>query len=252
MAQLSWQALDEELARWRDSGRTADFWWRDDDASAPCKPLERLLQLSRTSGVPLALAVIPAKAVPELFSGLEAAVLMHGTDHVNRAGPGEKKTEFPASEPEAKAAERLAAARQRLARLAGARFLPVLAPPWNRFKRALVTRLSGAGLHGLSGYGARNAAEAAPGIRQVNTHVDIVDWHGTRGFVGEEAALRLAVKHLAARRGGGADAGEPTGWLTHHAVHDAASWEFLERLFERTRARGARWQGAEALFPSRA
>ena len=249
---MSWQALDEELARWRDSGRTADFWWRDDDATAPCKLLERLLQLSRTSGVPLALAVIPDRAVPELFSGLEAPVLMHGTDHVNRADPGEKKTEFPAAEPEAKAAERLAAARQRLARLAGARFLPVLAPPWNRFKRALVTRLSGAGLHGLSGYGARSAAEAAPGIRQVNTHVDIVDWHGTRGFVGEHAALRLAVEHLAARRGGGADAGEPTGWLTHHAVHDAGSWEFLDRLFERTRARGARWHGAEALFPSRA
>lgn len=248
---MSWRELDEELARWRDAGRTADFWWRDDDAMAPSKPLERLLKLSRTSGVPLALAVIPGNATAELFSGLEASVLMHGTDHVNRAGPGEKKTEFPAAEPEAEAEARLAAARQRLAQLAGERFLPVLAPPWNRFKQSLAARLSGVGLQGLSGYGARVAAEAAPGIKQVNTHVDIVDWHGTRGFVGEDLALHLAINHLAARRGGAADAGEPTGWLTHHAVHDAGSWQFLERLFERTRARGARWQDAKSLFPSR-
>ena len=249
---MSWRELDEELGRWRDAGRVVDFWWRDDDATTPSKPLDRLLRLSRTTGVPLALAVIPLKVAPELFSGLDASVLMHGTDHVNRAAPGEKKTEFAPAEPEAEAAERLAAARQRLERLAGARFLPVLAPPWNRFKQSLAARLSSVGLHGLSGYGARSAVEAAPGIRQVNTHVDIVDWHGTRGFIGEDAALHLAIKHLAARRGGGAEAGEATGWLTHHAVHDAGSWEFLERLFERTRARGVCWQSAETLFASRA
>jgi hypothetical protein len=38
--------------------------------------------------------------------------------------------------------------------------------------------------------------------------------------------------------------------LTHHAVHDAASWDFLERLFDRTRASGAHWREAAALFPS--
>jgi len=251
MSLMSWRELEEELARWRDAGRTADFWWRDDDASMRSPPLVRLLKLSKASGVPLALAVIPLQATPELFKGLEAAVLMHGTDHRNRAAAGEKKTEFAAAEPEAEAIGRLAAARQRFARQAGARFLPVLAPPWNRFKRSLAAGLASAGLHGLSGYGARSGAEAAPGIKQVNTHVDIIDWHGTRGFTGEEAALRLAIRHLAARRSGGADADEPTGWLTHHAVHDGAAWEFLERLFERTRARGARWMEPGALFPSR-
>jgi hypothetical protein len=248
---MSWRELEEELARWRDAGRVADFWWRDDDATLPSSALQQLLQLSKSRGVPLALAVVPLDTVAELFQGLEAAVLMHGTDHRNRAGPGEKKTEFAAAEPEAEAIARLAVARERLARQAGASFLPVLAPPWNRFKRALAARLPAAGLHGLSGYGPRAAAEAAPGIRQVNTHVDIIDWRGTRGFAGEDAALRAAVKHLAARRGGAADRAEPTGWLTHHALHDAAAQAFLERLFERTRALGARWLDPVALFPSR-
>jgi peptidoglycan/xylan/chitin deacetylase (PgdA/CDA1 family) len=248
---MSWRELEEELGRWRDAGRVADFWWRDDDASTLSTGLQRLLSLSARNAVPLALAVVPLEAAPELFAGLGASVLMHGTDHRNRAAPGEKKTEFAAAEPEAEAIARLSAARERLARQAGASFLPVLAPPWNRFKRALAARLPAAGLHGLSAYGPRAAAEAAPGIRQVNTHVDLIDWRGTRGFAGEDAALRAAVKHLAARRSGAVDAAEPTGWLTHHALHDAAAQAFLERLFERTRSLGARWLDPVALFPSR-
>lgn len=248
---MSWQALEEELARWREAGRSADFWWRDDDAAALTAPLRQLLELARTSGVPLALAVVALEAEPELFEGLPASVLMHGTDHRNRAANGEKKTEFPSYEPDEEALARLGAARERLARLAGARFVAVLAPPWNRFKRELAARLPECGLHGISGYGARSGAQSVPGVTQVNTHVDIIDWRGSRGFTGEEPALRAAVKHLAARRCGGADAAEPTGWLTHHALHDAATRAFLERLFERTRRLGARWHDSQALFPSR-
>ena len=248
---MSWRELDAELGRWRDAGRMADFWWRDDDAAKPSAPLTRLLELSDTSGVPLGLAVVPLEAVPEIFGGLRAAVLMHGTDHRNRAAAGEKKTEFPAAESGDEAIARLCVARERLAAQAK-RFVPALAPPWNRFKQPLAARLPEAGLYGLSGYGPRDKAEAAPGVRRVNTHIDIIDWRGTRGFVGEEAALRLAVKHLASRRNGDVDASEPTGWLTHHALHDKAAWQFLERLFERTAARGALWIDPVALFPSRA
>jgi hypothetical protein len=77
---------------------------------------------------------------------------------------------------------------------------------------------------------------------EINTHVDIIDWHGTRGFIGEEPALRGLINHIAA------NTGEPTGVLTHHAVHDEAAWAFLERLYERTRRRGARWAEARSLF----
>ena len=242
---MNWRALDEELARLLDAGHTPEFWWRDDDATAPAPPLRQLLTLAEATGVPVALAVVPLAAVPELFAGHDARVLMHGTDHRNRAAAGEKKTEFAAAESDEQAIARLAAARERLARLAGRHFLPVLVPPWNSFKRTLVGRLPAAGLHGLSAYGPR-AAHLVDGVTQVNTHVDIVDWRGTRGFVGEEAALGAVMSHL------GRQSGEPTGVLTHHAVHDAPAWRFLERLFERTRRGGARWLDAAALFPTAA
>ncbi len=245
----AWTALDEEIGRWRDSGRAVDFWWRDDDASAPTDALARLLELSAKSAVPVALAVIPLAASPELFAGLRAAVLMHGTDHRNRAAPGEKKTEFAGAEADAAALERLRSAKDRLAALAGAAFVPVLAPPWNRFKRSLGPRLPEIGLRGLSVYGPRGRREAASAVIEVNTHVDLIDWRGTRAFIGEEAVLAAAVKHLAARRSGTAEEAEPTGWLTHHALHDTAVGDFLARLFDRTRRQGARWLDAPALFP---
>jgi hypothetical protein len=201
--------------------------------------------------VPLALAVIPMRAGQEIFEHLGAGVsiLQHGTDHRNRAAAGDKKTEFPAAEAPAAALQRLAAARERLAQLAGARFLPVLAPPWNRLKVAYLPQLAAAGIRGLSQYGARTAAQAAPGLAQVNTHVDLIEWHGSRGFAGEEAVLAAAVKHLAAKREGRADAMEATGWLSHHAVHDEAAWTFLERLFETARkAPGVHWPSPRVLF----
>lgn len=246
----AWRSLADELARWRDAGRPLELWWRDDDAAQPIAALARLLALAERSRVPLALAVVPLHAEPGRFPdlGRNVSVLQHGTDHLNRAAAGEKKTEFPAAEPAQSALERLSRAREHLRSLAGERFLAVLAPPWNRCAPQLVPHLRTAYV-GLSQYGSRKQAAPVPGLRQINTHVDIVAWQSGRGFVGEEAALRLLLEHLAARRTGTADASEPTGLLTHHARHDAAAWDFLERLFDTTReSAGVSWWDAARLF----
>jgi len=247
----AWQLLFDEIARCADSGRAAEFWWRDDDAAQPSAALSRLLTLSESTATPLALAVIPLQVDEEIFRNLgrRIAVLQHGADHINRAGPGEKKTEFAASEPPAEALARLAAGRRRLQVRAGAHFLPVLAPPWNRLPDGLAALLGAAGFTGVSQFGARRLAEAARGVRQVNTHVDVVAWRAGRGFVGVDEALAAAVGHLTAKRLGEADPWEATGWLTHHAVHDAAAWAFLERLFESTRdLPGVAWRRPEEIF----
>jgi len=247
----AWRALAGEVALWRDAGLTVEFWWRDDDAARPAAALDRLLGLAAHTSVPLALAVVPLGADRDLLArlGEPVSAIQHGTDHRNRALGREKKTEFPAAEPAEAALARLAASRKRLEALAGGRFLPVLAPPWNRLPEPLVPHLAAAGFRGLSRYGARTGVEPARGLRQVNTHVDVIGWHSGRGFVGEDAALGAAVRHLEAKRRGAADRQEATGWLTHHAVHDQAAWTFLERLFETTLTMpGLRWLGAPELF----
>ena len=236
---MSWSELEDEVARRRDAGRPVTFWWRDDDAAVVSSPLKKILQLSKSTSVPLALAVIPERAEPELFRLLHerVTVLQHGTDHRNRAGAGEKKTEYPAAEPIDVALARITDGLGRLRVFAGKRFLPVLAPPWNRLRKDLITQLPAIGVRGISGYGARASAEPAPGLRQVNTHVDIVAWRRGKQFIGEKEALSGALRHLSTD--------EPLGWLTHHAEHDDAAWRFLERLFA---FKGVRWLSAAEAF----
>jgi hypothetical protein len=142
MLAAGWSELESEIGRWRDSGRAVEFWWRDDDAARPNRALERLFALAQKSGVPLALAVIPMQAEPALLAMLPsgADVLQHGSDHSNRAAPGEKKTEYPQAAPAETTVRRLAEGRERLATLAGGSFLDVLAPPWNRIPPSIVAR----------------------------------------------------------------------------------------------------------------
>ena len=201
---MNWGEFEAECAR-----RRPRFWWRDDDAGSVTPELKRLLELS--SSVPLALAVIPEAADPGLFELLHdrVTVIQHGTDHRNRAAPGEKKTEYPASEPNAQALARIARGQARLRALAGQRFFPVLAPPWNRLRKDLADELPSIGVRGVSGY------RAGAG----NTQVDVVAWRRGKRFIGETEAFEIALR-----------AEQPVGWLTHHAVHDEQTWAFLERL----------------------
>lgn len=251
MVVAAWHSLGEEVSAWAAAGRMVEFWWRDDDACVPDPALLRLFDVARGSRAPLALAAIPALAERAAFAGMPTtvALIQHGVDHRNREAYGGKKTEFESTEPVEAALARLAAGRARLQEVSGFHVLPVLAPPWNRIGPALAARLPEAGYAGLSTYGVRKVTNPAPGLRQANTHVDIIDWKGGRGFVGESAALGQAVRHLAARRSGVADAAEPTGWLTHHAVHDAAAWAFLEKLFDLTAGmKGVRWLHPAEVF----
>jgi hypothetical protein len=75
-------------------------------------------------------------------------------------------------------------------------------------------------------------------LRQVNTHVDVVAWRRGRRFVGEDEVLISTLRHLRSMEG-------PIGWLTHHAVHDAETWGFLERLFT---LKDVRWRSAAEVF----
>jgi hypothetical protein len=266
-AAAAWDDLARECDAWESQGRSVDLWWRDDDAIADTPELRRLLALA-AGRAPLALAVIPDGLAPAAGPGLAAAidrdgagiaVLQHGFDHLNRAAAGAKKSEFPAERPAAEVAAALSAGRDRLRAAFGARFVPVLTPPWNRFDPRHLPALGSLGYRGITTYLARRNRVAAAGVIQVNTHVDVIDWHagpiapgepGRRRFLGTGNALALLTGHLAAKRQGAADAGEATGLLTHHLVHDTETWDFLAALLAWCAVRpGVAWRGAAELFP---
>jgi hypothetical protein len=242
--------LAAELDAWAAAGRVARFWWRDDDAMAPSPALDRLLALA--GDVPLTLAVIPEEAGPALarrLAGMRSVtIVQHGIAHENHAPLGQKRIELGAGLAPAPAAAALAASHRHLAALFGATLLPVLVPPWNRIAPALIPLLPGCGFTGLSGFGPRRQRLAAPGLVQVNSHADPIDWRARCCRPAAEIAGVLAA-HLADQRLGRADAGEPAGFLTHHLLDDAAAAALSADLAALVAAHpAARWVGlAEAL-----
>jgi len=253
---VRWSDLLDEFDRWREAGRVATLWWRDDDAAGPSDRLDRLLSIS--VDLPIALAVIPADADSRLAAWLahpsrtrqttRLFVLQHGWRHQSHAVDG-RKSEFPQERSRQAVACDLAAGRMRLVTLFEARALPVLAPPWNRFDCRFLSLLVDCGLGGISSAGPRPLVCPAPGVVAANVHVDLVAWTGDRGFIGEEAALRGLIGHLHARRSGEVDAEEPTGILTHHLVQDKATDTFLRKLAASTGVhRAARWLDATEVF----
>lgn len=247
-----WSVLDAELERWRAVGREPVLWWRDDDAADATPALDRLLDLQRVSMVPLALAIVPADATPALAERLAHApdvdLLQHGYAHTNHAPPPDKKAELGLHRPMMFVLGELGTGRMALERLFGDRVLPVLVPPWNRIAPALVPTLPEMGYRGLSTFGSRRRVHPVPGLLQINTHVDLIDWQHRR-FVGEAAALAALERALAASRTGG---DEPVGVLSHHLAMDEGAWDFLNSLWERIRSMpGLKTMPAHDLFVSR-
>ena len=248
-----WAALDDELARWRDVGRDAVLWWRDDDAAEMTPALDRLLELQRATSAPLSLAVVPARATEALAQRLvhEPGIdlLQHGYAHVNHGGAGEKKMELGLQLPAMIVLGDLGTGWMAMERLFGARALNVLVPPWNRIAPALVPALPEIGFRGLSAFGARARAEPVRGLRQINTHLDLIDWKGGRGFIGIEAALDTMVRALQMSR---TSTGEPVGLLSHHLAMDGETWDFLESMLGRAQTMpGLKIEPAHDLFASR-
>jgi len=248
-----WDALVRELDAWGAVGQVATFWWRDDDATVPTPALDMIIDRAERFGVPLCLAVIPAAADARLAARLAEPTLVcvaqHGYAHRNWAAPGAKKIELGSERAIADMVAELAAGRDGLAALFGKLSRPILVPPWNRIAGTLLAHLPGLGFVGLSSHGATALPGLPERLRQANTHADPVDWHGTRGFAGEAAALSPILAHLQARRLGDADPIAPTGLLTHHTVEDVAGARFAEQLLSTTvNHPAARWLNAEAIF----
>lgn len=244
--------LTDAIARGLDAAaadhRSVAFWWRDDDAIAPTPALDRLIGLAERHAVPLVLAVIPATATEALARRLEQApatirVAQHGFAHLNHATPPAKKAELGADRPAETVLAELATGRTRLQALFGARFLPVLVPPWNRIAPAVAAGRSAIGLPGLSVH----AGLPRDGHR-LDTHLDPVDWHGSRSlaaadFLEEKTRAAFAARVEIASRA------VPIGLLTHHLIHDTILWQALDATLGVAAGHPAAcWPAADDLF----
>lgn len=219
--------LRAELEAWRAAGLRLPFWWRDDDAVEMTPALGQLLKLAEAVEMPLHLAVIPGALKASLEPGLQGTrvrVLTHGWLHSNHAPVGEKKAEFRDHRPESAMRAELEQGHRVLSDAFGERFTPVFVPPWNRVSSSVTSMLPGIGYRAVSTYNPRQSPF------EINTHIDPIDWRGSRSVHASDGLVAQTVEMLVARRKGTADNSEPLGLLTHHLVHNPAIWEFTEQF----------------------
>jgi hypothetical protein len=99
-------------------------------------------------------------------------------------------------------------------------------PPWNRIHPDHIAALGPLGFDKLSTFGPRKAACAGQGVAVVNTHIDPIDWRGTRDLIAADTLIAQTAALLEDRLAGHIDAAEPLGYLSHHLVHSQAIWSF--------------------------
>ena len=249
----TWLMLQQELDLWADSGKTATFWWRDDDAVEETPQLHLLDAFSRDMNVPVSLAVIPAglhDSLPRFLRSRDnLVVIQHGYGHRSYALEGMKKIELGGGRSDDDIRSDLVNGRLQLDTAFGEQFIPVLVPPWNRIERRVYPVLIGAEFSGLSSMWARETAYPVKGLLQVNAHLDPVDWRHGHGFIGETIAIGQIHQHLSSRRLAGGDIAETTGILTHHLIQNGEAWAFCRTLFDTlNRHPAAQWLNAREIW----
>lgn len=243
------------MEQWRSLGRSATFWWRDDDATVHTPQLERLHSLALSTSVPLALAAIPVKIESSLIDFVAEAstisVLQHGYAHNSFASPGQKKIEVGGVRETREIEAQLGLGKTILEDAFSNQFVPVLVPPWNRIESRIYSAIGSIGLKGVSSMWARTCAYPADSVLQINTHLDPVNWRYGGDFLGEYRAIAQLTRHLIARRRQLVDHDEPTGILTHHLVQTERVWAFTEQLFsEINQHKSAVWLDAREMWSS--
>jgi hypothetical protein len=239
---IDWGPLSRELSHWAEAGRTARLWLRDDDAVAMTPALERLVELCETYRVPALLAVIPTEAEEELAVSLTGKplfeVAVHGFSHKNHAPAGAKKQEFPVERNRDQMEKELASGRLRLHGLFGSKLAEIFVPPWNRIDADVAAWLPRFGFRALSALGRKSLFPVPAPLVEINVHLDIIDWRGNRGGHDPASLAAQLARQLAWARSNDWCA---VGILTHHLIHDATAWRFIEELFARTVSHPSVW-----------
>lgn len=249
----AWEKISDELDLWTRERRRTAFWWRDDDAADTSSNLARMTEVASSHRVHIGLSVIPLRRTERLLKFVRQHrnldVLVHGYAHKSHARDGEAKREFSGSRSIADMAQDLANALALNQDAFGQRGLPVLVPPWNRISPGLLRELPKLGFQGISTWKPRPETGHIRGLKQVNAHLDPVNWRAGRVIKPEAQVASLLLRKLRWRRANPRRAVEPLGLLTHHELWCVEKEQIVVNLLKATRNHPAvSWLSAREVF----
>ena len=229
----TWDDFQQALERQHHPVR---FWLRDDDAVSDTAALRRLARWAARQNTQVLIALVPSLADDSLRAAMDARPqfvgAVHGWAHKNHAPQTEKKQELGSHRALEAVCAELGKARRRAEEISADSALSVLVPPWNRISPDVVQALPALGFSGLSTFANAHTRDVPDGLKVENSHIDIIDWRGTRGgrphgeLIGEMIDALQAGHRL-------------IGVLSHHLVHDEEAWSFLDNLGEAVAAHPA-------------
>ena len=219
--------LARELREWERVGKTARFWWRDDDAVSDTPELRRLLALAEEIGAVIALGIIPERAddgLAKVVAQAPCCIWQHGWHHLKHLhgefGEGRDLESMMTEAHNGQVA---------LDRIFGeARWQRVFVPPFHALSLPFKMILPNLGYWGLSaGHPLTPRIDTIP---EVNAEIDIMNW--PQGKVHSANVIsKMLLDQLVSRREDRSSAEAPIGLLTHHLAHDEVGWQFITDLF---------------------
>lgn len=246
-----WDDARRELDCWADTGLTAKFWVRDDDASEITQNLERLRDFATKHNIRIGLAVIPGKVAPNLsdFLGNNARQfypMCHGWKHVNH-NQRKKPAEFGPDRPISSMIVDAESALSIFSGLFGT-LKVIFVPPFNRVTPALIKALPNIGFFGTSlmpNYLERKILQLGSRLNRstaikipdfsdgprIDVHLDVINWR-TKSAQDTRTTVNNLVQQLRGRRLGLLAADKPIGLLTHHLAHNERIWRACDEVIE--------------------
>ena len=236
----AWRALSDELLLWKEGGRVPTFWWRDDDAGRADERFDYFLTVVDELKVPVCLGVVPGWLAKSTVDSINLRqnlyIMQHGANHENFMDG----SEYPGFRNSEEVASELAVGMQRLRNSFPTKFCALFVPPWNHMSPKFLPLLSA---NGIQAYSSRILS--GPWLH--NQHFDLVEIpvhvNTTRPgaiYIGDELFVQQFVKHLQAKRKGGAHPLMPTGVLSHFFI-DRACWSAMAKVVDITRSFGGKW-----------
>ena len=229
--------LDAHIAECIRTGRekaesqgTGTIFFRADDVAVPGRQFSRMMDLFSTYGVPLSLAVVPARLTRQRWqylNGLEKknpgrwCWHQHGWRHVNHEAAG-KKQEFGRGRSISEIKRDLVKGKKRLEMLMGNHFYPVFTPPWNRCSSATLKLIKELGYAAVS----RSCGSKTPSPDGLPDYYINVDLHTRKEKTPAEAWEKLFAEleqAIASNYG---------GIMVHHRMMNGAAFDFMEVLLK--------------------